>query len=218
MAPAPPKEVTIAAGHRDAAYYRYCTQYAESLAENGITLHVGETKGSVENYDLLLNDDSIDIAIVQGGTSPETATTQLESIASVYPEPLWIFCRGDKVLTDIRELKGLRVAVGPTGSGTRCMSDQILKANGLNEANRSFQVDARTGFEASAALQRGDLDAAFFVTTADAEYISELVRSPDITLLNLNRQQVPERNSHGVLTFVSRQFKNLHVHFVGHFF
>jgi len=94
MAPAPPKEVTIAAGHRDGAYYRYCTQYAESLAENGITLHVRETKGSVENYDLLLNNDSIDIAIVQGGTSPATATAQLESIASVYPEPLWIFFPG----------------------------------------------------------------------------------------------------------------------------
>ena len=189
MAPAPPKEVTIAAGHRDGAYYGYCTQYAESLAENGITLHVRETRGSVENYDLLLNDDSIDIAIVQGGTTPATATTKLESIASVYPEPLWIFCRGDKVFTDIRELKGLRVAVGPTGSGTRCISNQILKANGLDESNGSFQADAQTGFEASVALQRGDLDAAFFVTTADAKYITELIRSPDITLLNLNRHQ-----------------------------
>jgi len=31
------------------------------------------------------------------------------------------------------------------------------------------------------------------------------------------RQQMPERIGHGVLTFVSRQFKNLNVHFVGHF-
>ena len=31
-------------------------------------------------------------------------------------------------------------------------------------------------------------------------------------------EQMPERIGHGVLTFVSRQFKNLHVHFVGHFF
>ena len=32
------------------------------------------------------------------------------------------------------------------------------------------------------------------------------------------RQEMPERISHGVLTFVSCQLQNLHVHFVGHFF
>jgi len=32
------------------------------------------------------------------------------------------------------------------------------------------------------------------------------------------RQQMPERIGHGVLTFVSRQLQNLHVHSVGHFF
>ncbi len=190
MAPAPPKELTIAAGQRDGAYYRYCSRYAECLAENGITLHVRETGGSVENYDLLLNDDDIDIAIVQGGTSPNTtAAGELESIASVYPEPLWIFCRADETVTDIRQLKGLKVAIGPVGSGTRCMSEQILKANGLNASDRSFQADTRTGFEAAAALRRGELDAALFVTSADAAYVKELIRCPDVRLLNLRRQQ-----------------------------
>lgn len=32
------------------------------------------------------------------------------------------------------------------------------------------------------------------------------------------RQQMPERVGHSVLTFVSRQLQNLHVHSVGHFF
>ena len=32
------------------------------------------------------------------------------------------------------------------------------------------------------------------------------------------RQQMPERISHGVLTLLSGQLQNLHVHFVGHFF
>ncbi len=190
MAPAPPRELTIAAGHRDGAYYRYCSQYAEILAESGITLHVRETRGSVENYELLLHDPDVDIAIVQGGTAPDTAATRkLESIASIYPEPLWIFCRSDDALTDIRQLRGRRVATGPKGSGTRRMAEQILQANGLNEASQSFQPDARTGFEAAVALQRGELDAAFFVTTADAGYVAELMRSPHVRLLHLQRQQ-----------------------------
>lgn len=190
MAPAPPKEVTIAAGHRDGAYYRYCSRYAEILADSGITLHVRETKGSVDNYQLLLDDPEVDIALVQGGTSPDTAAARrLESLASLYPEPLWIFCRTDNPCRDLRELRGRRVAVGPVGSGTRCMADQILSANGLNESDQSLQVDVRTGFEAAAALQRGELDAAFFVTAADAGYVSELLQSAEIRLLNLGRQQ-----------------------------
>jgi len=31
-------------------------------------------------------------------------------------------------------------------------------------------------------------------------------------------QQMSQCVGHGVLAFVSRQFQNLHVHFVGHFF
>lgn len=190
MAPAPPDHVTIAAGHRDGAYYKYCAQYAEQLAQRGVTLHVRETKGSVENYELLRRDDGVDIAIVQGGTSPDaTAIRELEGIASVYLEPLWIFCHGNQELTDIRELRNRRIAIGPAGSGTRRMSEQILKANGLSVNDRSFKPDSRTGFEAAAALQKGELDVAFFVTTADAGYVRELMRSPDVHLLNLRRQQ-----------------------------
>lgn len=190
MAPAPPKEVTIAAGHRDGAYFQYCSRYADILADSGITLHVLETKGSVDNYQLLLNDPDVDIALVQGGTAPDTAPAgRLESIASLYPEPLWIFCRADNPCDDIRELRGRRVAVGPVGSGTRCMADQILGANGLSESDQSLNPDERTGFEASAALQSGELDAAFFVTSASAGYVAELMQSPGIRLLNLGRQQ-----------------------------
>ncbi len=122
-------------------------------------------------------------------TLSQPATKNLQSIACVYPEPLWIFCRGDRVFSDIRELRGLRVATGPYGSGTRRMSEQVLQANGLTERDRTFQVDDRTGFAAAAAMGRGEIDVAFFVTTADAGYVRELIRSPGINLLNLNRQQ-----------------------------
>lgn len=190
MAPAPPKEVTIAAGSRDGAYYQYCIQYAECLARNDIKLNIVETKGSVENYQLLMHDADVDLAIVQGGTSPTSpAAHNLQSIASLYPEPLWIFCRGEKELSDLRELQGQRVAVGPTGSGTRCMADQILSVNGMDQASRSLKLDDRTGSEAADALKRGELDAAFFVTAVDAPYIKELIHSPDVRLLNLQRQQ-----------------------------
>jgi ribosomal protein S26 len=45
----------------------------------------------------------------------------------------------------------------------------------------------------------------------------EFTNASDIDCV-LCGQQMPERISHSVLTFVSRQLQNLHVHFVGHFF
>ena len=41
--PAPPKEVSIAAGQSTGAYYRYAKQYARFFENEGITLHVRET-------------------------------------------------------------------------------------------------------------------------------------------------------------------------------
>ena len=190
MAPAPPQKLTIAAGHHDGAYFRYCQQYAKCLKEHGVTLHVRETDGSVENYRLLQNDPDIDIAIVQAGTTPQDASGQgLESIASLYPEPLWIFFRDGIEIKDIRQLKGKRVAVGPDGSGTRCMAEEILAANGLDHSQQDYCPDTRSGYEAAAALRRGDIDVACFVTTPEAGYIRELIHTTDVKLLHLQRQK-----------------------------
>ena len=188
--PAPPPELTIAAGRRDGAYFQYCMEYAEFFAANGVTLHVQETEGSVENYNLLLNDNEIDIAIVQGGTAPnDLRVAALESVASLYLEPLWIFCRNDQSVTDIRDLKNRRVAVGPHGSGTRRMADEILAANGLSDSRTALQVDQRTGREAAEALLEGELDAAVFVTTSGSETIRKLAAADGIHLLSMTRQQ-----------------------------
>ncbi len=190
MAPAPPDQITIAAGPRDGAYYRYCQQYAECLAENGITLHVLETAGSVENYDRLLHDPDVSVALVQGGTAPnDPPAVSLESIAGVFPEPLWIFCRGTARRTEVRQLRGQRIAIGPPGSGTRRMARLILSTAGLSAENGDFHPDSRTGAAAARALIAGELDAALFVSTADTDWMESLLRCPDVRLVTLDRQR-----------------------------
>ena len=65
--PAPPKEVTIATGGTEGAYFAFGQRYREILAENGIHLEVRSTAGSVENAELLRNGDSgVEVAFVQG--------------------------------------------------------------------------------------------------------------------------------------------------------
>src|SRR5437660_319424 len=64
----PPKKIVIATGGKTGAYYQFGQKYAAELKKEGFTLEVKETKGSIENLQLLKDDASgVDVAIVQSG-------------------------------------------------------------------------------------------------------------------------------------------------------
>lgn len=133
MEPAPPKRIVIAVGAKDGAYWQFATQYAEFFKQYDIELELRETAGSLENYRLLAADSDIHVAIVQGGSAPEKIrdSSQLESIASLYLEPVWVFYRGDELITEVRQLKGKTIAVGRKNSGTQALSLLLLRENGV---------------------------------------------------------------------------------------
>lgn len=47
--PAPPRQLTIATGNADGAYYRFALQLREQLQVHDVTLEILETEGSVDN-------------------------------------------------------------------------------------------------------------------------------------------------------------------------
>ena len=113
LEPAPPQKITIAAGAPGGAYDGFARQYAEHFKANGFELEVRNTAGSVENYALLQDQNSgVDVALVQGGTTPENAREQLQAACSVYFEPLWVFYRDTRPISQFAELKGKRLAIG----------------------------------------------------------------------------------------------------------
>ena len=57
--PSPPRELVIAAGQKDGQYYATALAYATVFERNGITLTVKETAGSLENFELLQDDESV---------------------------------------------------------------------------------------------------------------------------------------------------------------
>jgi TRAP transporter TAXI family solute receptor len=160
--PAPPSRVVIATGRTDGAYYRFAQQYRERLASESITLDVRATSGSVENIRLLEDPASgVDLAFVQGGTGSSAKTGSLVSLASLYFEPFWVFSRVNPGPTDLRELRGRRLAVGPEGSGTRALALALLAANGITATNA--RLLPLTGTEAVEALRAGGVDTVFLV-------------------------------------------------------
>jgi TRAP transporter TAXI family solute receptor len=186
----PPRRIVIATGGKSGAYYQYAQKYAAELRKEALTLEVRETNGSVENLQLLLDEKSgVDIALVQSGVAGPEDREHLVSLGSVYREPLWVFYRGTKLLDRLGQLKGLRVGVGPPGSGTHAVAMQLLAANGLVGPDGSQEpskavLQTLSVTDAARALQKGDLDAAFFVAAFEADYIRDLLHDDRVRLLS----------------------------------
>jgi TRAP transporter TAXI family solute receptor len=184
--PAPPSSVVIATGRSDGAYHHFAQQYRERLARERITLEIRETSGSVENIRLLEDPMSgVDIAFVQGGTGGAAKTDGLVSLASLYFEPLWVFSRTAPGPSDLRAMRGRRLAVGPEASGTRAVAQTLLAANGITEATGRFSP--LTGIDAVQALRRGEVDTVFLIASPDSATVKEMLRSPRIALLSFPR-------------------------------
>ena len=188
----PPRRIVLAAGAVDGAYYRFAERYRQLLKSEGVTLEIQQTKGSVENLELLLNKDSdVRVAFVQSGVAAPDDMDELESLGSLYREPLWIFYRGTNAVDRLTQLAGQRIAIGPEGSGTRSIAVQLLEANGIEAEQATFVSDA--GNSAADALENGDIDAAFFVAGIDAKYVRRLLRSKGIRLVELAQARAYER-------------------------
>ena len=184
VGPAPPSEITIAAGPKDGAYYRYAERYRAILAADRIQLHVRETRGSTDNLKLLRDPESgVDLAFLQSGTAEDEADS-LVSLASVAYEPLWIFLRG-KPPQKLVELEGKRLAIGYEGSGTRLAVHRILSEVGIDSP--PTELLALGGSEAAVALEKDEVDVAFFVAAVEAPFIQDLLRVDGLRLVSLDR-------------------------------
>jgi TRAP transporter TAXI family solute receptor len=193
--PAPSKRIVIAVGAKDGAYWQFAQRYAEFFKQYDIELELRKTGGSLENYQLLVAENDIHVAIVQGGSVPEQIreSNQLESIASLYLEPVWVFYRGDTLITELRQLKGKTIAVGRKNSGTQALSRLLLKENGVEPTQKGRFIDIG-GEDAKAQLQAGKIDAAFFVTSPQSRIIHDLILTDDVKLLSFERHEAyPQR-------------------------
>ena len=185
--PAPPDRLRMATGPSGGAYAAFGERYREALAAHGVEVELVETVGSLENI-ALLNDpeDGVDVAFMQGASIVnQSQYPDLESLGSIYREPIWIFARAERRPTRISDLAGMRIAVGVLGSGTRDVADEMLAVNGLDAD--SVQIVELAGGEAGAALLAGELDAMFLVTGGRLDMMRRLVSTPGIQLMSLER-------------------------------
>jgi TRAP transporter TAXI family solute receptor len=197
--PPPPHRIIILSGGQNGAYYRFARQYAEELGKSGLHIEVRETAGSVENLEQLEEPGpGATIAIVQSGVATAAQLKDFTALGSLYREPLWVFYRAEKPVERLSAFVGKRIGVGPPGSGTFAIATQLLAANGISEdgpANAGGPTRLNKDNVASAAglLQKGSLDAVFFVAAFEADYIQKLLNDPSVKLLNFGQNEAYRR-------------------------
>ncbi|MEM1383883.1 MAG: TAXI family TRAP transporter solute-binding subunit [Pseudomonadota bacterium] len=191
MGLAPPKSLSIAAGSATGGYYRIAQRYQAVLAEDGITLDILETAGSVENAALIAAGRA-DIALIQGGVEVAHDDGQAEALGAIFYEPVFIFHRRDATVSPyLSDWTGLTIAGGAPGSGTRAAVQALFAGAGVaEEANRLLPLSGRT---AADALAGGEVEAAVFVAPLSAPYLAPLLAGPDIALLEI--AQLPALSS-----------------------
>ncbi|MFO1169910.1 MAG: TAXI family TRAP transporter solute-binding subunit [Hyphomicrobiaceae bacterium] len=181
--PAPPATFRITTGSETGAYFALAKRYAEIIDREGISVEVVASKGSVENLARLKDADAgYAAAFLQGGIVEPADGETIVSVGRMFYEPLWIFYKMPDDLVGIPELSGLRVAIGPEGSGTRALAEKLLAANGLDKDHVVFL--AETGRSAMEALLEGRADAAVYVSSASSPLIQEMLNNANLKLLD----------------------------------
>ncbi|WP_211450728.1 TAXI family TRAP transporter solute-binding subunit [Collimonas antrihumi] len=182
LKPAIQRTIVITAGADKGIYNSFALRYAPLLKREGITLDIRSSSGSVENYQRLKDPDSeYEVGFIQSGTTTPTENDRLQTIAAVSYEPIWVFYRGDAVITRLAQLNGKRISIGVPGSGLLKVARVLLGHSGINADNATLlEMDA---YKAYQNLESGQLDAAFFIGRPDAVMQQTLLNS-DLKLMS----------------------------------
>ena len=185
------KEFTIATGSKGGQYYKTALLYKQILEEEKVKVNIITSSGSVENIKLL-NEKKADIAFVQNGISIKENKNNLEAIASIYYEPLWLFYKTEDYTMDyIIQLVTKKIAIGEDGSGTNDLALRLLNENGINN-NNSTIISEQTK-NSTELLLNGKIDAMFIVSSAKSEVVKKLLENPDIRVFSFKRAKAYSR-------------------------
>jgi ABC-type nitrate/sulfonate/bicarbonate transport system substrate-binding protein len=199
--PNPPTRVTLATGPAQSAYAEFGKRYAKLLAKDGITVSLIPSEGSADNL-RLLREGKADFGFVQGGTREADGPddSDLESLGSLFLEPVWLFYREAAAPADttpahtldaLTQLQGLRVNVGTVGSGVPNLMRKLLDSNRVDLGTLTLSQLEQT--PATVAFLGGDLDAIVFASAPESPMVQMLLQTPGVKLMDFAQAEAYSR-------------------------
>ena len=184
---AAPSTVTIASGPEGSSFARNAQRYKEILARQGVKVKIVPSEGSSDNLKKLVDPKAtVDVAFVLGGEANAESAKNLVSLGSISYQPLMIFYRGEPKSL-LSEFKGLRIDIGPEGSGTNSLAHALFAANGIKNGDGTTYVDTASD-DTVRALQDKRIDAFFAMSdSSPSAIIRQLLHTPDIHLFSFTQ-------------------------------
>jgi TRAP-type uncharacterized transport system substrate-binding protein len=134
----PPRMIVMATGPEGGSYYELGERYRAVLSEAGVEVRLIPTAGSQENLALLLDPRSgVSVALMQGGIVRAADSSELESLGTVFYEPLWWFHRREIKAVGLAGLQARRYRLGLKAAGlgryvSNCSSVAGLSASSIS--------------------------------------------------------------------------------------
>jgi len=190
--PTPPRQVTLGTGQENGAYEELGKKYAESLARQGIKVTLVRSLGSQENLQRL-NQGKVDIAFVQSGSTSEAEAQRagLVSLGSLFTEPVWLFLRDGVKVAKLSDLKGLKINLGPEGTGVPKLFRQVLELNGVAPAE--LTIGALENTPGTVELLEGRIDGLVFSSGPESLMVQMLLQTPGIKLFDFAQAEAYSR-------------------------
>lgn len=197
LRPGVPKAVTILTGPKTARSYRWARSYAEYVKQHGIDARVVATAGSAAILESLAEREEPIVAFLLSGVerrSPaDSPPEELESLGSLYFDPMWVFVHNDSGIEDVPDMRDKRVFYGRPGSDTRATASTMLHVYGLSDHIPSGSVEELTPQLAAKALLTGDLDAVFLIGSTNELAVMRLLTEDSVHPLSIRHGDVYSR-------------------------
>ena len=181
----PPRAITMATGPESSGFQMIGKQYQTALERAGEQLRLVETAGSIENLAFLRDPNSgVKVALIQDGTIGKEEGTDLESLGTLFYEPVWFFLGSEVRDLTPSALRGRKISIGPIGSGTHALLFKLFKRNELDQQVELLALEPQT---AADELLAGRIDVAAFVAQWDSPIVRQLITDERVRLANLDR-------------------------------
>jgi TRAP-type uncharacterized transport system substrate-binding protein len=184
----PPRTIVMVTGPEGSAYAEVGLRYREILGREGIEVKLLATGGEFENLARLQDAHSgVSVGFIQGGITTQKESPDLATLGAVFYEPLWLFHQRELELNglNLNALRGRKISIGPEGSGTRALSLELLRRNGIPQD--AFVPMALSPEEAGRKLLNREIDAAFILASWDSIVVRQLLGAETIELASFPR-------------------------------
>lgn len=181
-----PASAQIATGRQGGVFFQIgnlLSKHYETATEHSLT--VRQTSGSQDNRELLLG-GKVEVAILQGDF---INTRHLSVIAPLYLEMIHVIVRSDTGITNINDLAGRRIVLGPVGSGMRKSGLSVLNHYQLDDK----VIEVPDGYFTDL-LTDSSIDAAIVTTGILNSDLVKLARSERIRILPLHVEAIARKH------------------------